>query len=460
MKAVPLDKFRESISLHRKGEIVKIDNVSEIPDINLRRLLEDQGIISIATIPLMREGECIGFVGFDSIKKRHIYTEYEQQLLQVYAQTIVNVKERLQKEQKLISAKEKAEESDRLKTAFLANMSHEIRTPMNGIIGFLDLLKEPDLSEENKADYINIVTQSGRRLLDTINDIIEISKIETGELKVNMSIVNVSELMTYYHGFFRQQTDQKSLNYIISNLLKNAVKFTSEGSVEFGCYLEESEIVFYVKDTGPGIPADQIAVIFDRFVQADLSSSRSHEGSGLGLSIVKAYVEMLNGKIQVKSKTGAGSCFSFSIPYYPSEEEKSVSEKTLPIPETSSVKSTILIAEDDYASFLYLQNLLSGKGVTFLHTTNGADTIKVVRENPDISLILMDLRMPGITGVEATRQIREFNKSIPVIAQTAYALSGDRELAIEAGCNDYIAKPINRSDLQRMVYQYISRKNN
>jgi PAS domain S-box-containing protein len=482
MQAVPLDEFAEIVNMHIKGEIVKIDDVSEIPHNYLRKFLEVQNIKSAVTIPLMREAECIGFVGFDSVKKKHIYTVYEQQLLQVYAQTIVNVKERLEKEQKLISAKEQAEESDRLKSAFLANMSHEIRTPMNGIIGFLDLLKEPDLSEENKADYINIVTQSGHRLLDTINDIIEISKIETGELKINMSVVNISELMAYFHGFFRQQTDQKGLNYIISNklpgdvqsfrtdsmklesiisnLLKNAIKFTSKGSVEFGCYLEESDLTFYVKDTGSGIPADQIDIIFDRFVQADISGTRPHEGSGLGLSIVKAYIEMLNGKIWVKSKAGEGSHFFFSIPYLPSKEEKPVSEIITAVTDEPSIKSTILIAEDDYASYLYMESLLSGKGVTFLHTTNGADTVKVVRENPDISLILMDIRMPGMTGIEATRKIREFNKSITVIAQTAYALDGDRELAIEAGCNDYITKPINRNDLQKMVYQHRSQKKN
>jgi PAS domain S-box-containing protein len=482
MQSISLAGFKEWLDLHKKGEIVKIDDFTDKKWERLRGLMKDPDAKSLLTIPMIHEGEYIGFVGFDSVRHNNLYKGYEQLLLQVYAQTLVNVKERLEKEQKLISAKEKAEESDRLKSAFLANMSHEIRTPMNGIIGFLDLLKEPDLSEENKADYINIVTQSGHRLLDTINDIIEISKIETGELKVNMSAVNISELMAYFHGFFRQQTDQKGLKYIISNklpgdvqsfrtdsmklesiisnLLKNAVKFTSKGSVEFGCYLEESDLTFYVKDTGSGIPADQIDIIFNRFVQADISGTRPHEGSGLGLSIVKAYIEILNGKIWVKSKAGEGSHFFFSIPFLPSKEENPTNEIVPAVTEEPSTRSTILIAEDDYASYLYMESLLSGKGVTFLHTTNGADTIKVVRENPDISLVLMDIRMPGMTGVEATRQIREFNKSIPIIAQTAYALAGDRELAIEAGCSDYITKPINRIDLQKMVYQYRDQNNN
>jgi signal transduction histidine kinase len=276
-------------------------------------------------------------------------------------------------------------------------MSHEIRTPMNGILGFLDLLKEPDLSEENKTAYIRIVTESGHRLLDTINDIIEISKIEAGELKVNMTPVNISELMGYYHGFFRQQTDQKGLVYtisnrlpekihsfktdriklesIITNLIKNAIKFTFTGFVEFGCSLEGDNIVFYIKDTGTGIPADRRNVIFERFVQADISSSRPHEGSGLGLSIVKAYIKLLNGKIWVQSEVGEGSTFTFSIPFYFVNEEKTEHIIITHSHDSHEYKATVLIAEDDYSSYLYLEKLLSVKGIAILHTTNGADTV-------------------------------------------------------------------------------------
>lgn len=239
-------------------------------------------------------------------------------------------------EQELIRAKEKAEESDRLKSAFLANMSHEIRTPMNGILGFLELLRLPDLSEENKSNYLDIVSRSGERLMDTINDIIEISKIEAGEMNVNLSEVNLREFMEYYHAFFMQQTNMKGLRFtlsvdpgpaggmvvtdrvkldsIITNLLKNAIKFTPAGEIEFGCIAAGQEIVFFVRDTGVGIKEERINAIFDRFVQADLSNTRPHEGSGLGLSIVKAYVDMLGGTIDVESEYGKGSLFRFSIP--------------------------------------------------------------------------------------------------------------------------------------------------
>jgi PAS domain S-box-containing protein len=479
LKDVSLDQYTEFVATHRKGDLVQVDNIDDVPDNSLRRLLEEQDVISMLSIPLIREGECLGFVGFDSVLKRHVYNQYEQQLLQVYAQTLVNVMERLEKEQKLITAKEKAEESDRLKSAFLANMSHEIRTPMNGIIGFLNLLKEPDLSSENKAAYINIVTMSGHRLLDTINDIIEISKIETGGMQINMTRVSIAELMGYYSGFFRQQTDQKGLEYslsnqlpaeiqyfqtdrnkldsIISNLIKNAIKFTSSGSVSFGCYLVDTKLVFYVRDTGVGIPEGQIKYIFDRFVQGDNSSSRPHEGSGLGLAIVKAYIELLDGHIKVESVVGKGTTFIFSIPFIQVEAQKSKADH--PVIKEQILKNSIkiLIAEDDYASYLYLQKALSEDGVTFLRTTTGEETVKCVKENPDISVILMDVKMPGMTGLEATKLIREFNKAVPVIAQTAYSMSGDRELALKAGCDDYISKPVPRKEIQNLIYKYTGR---
>jgi len=479
LQNIPIQDFSEVVSVHKQGEMVKVDNVNNLPQGSLRTLMEMQDVVSLLTIPWTKEGECIGFVGFDSVRQKHKYTVYEQQLLQVYAQTLVNAMERLENEEKLIAAKEKAEESDRLKSAFLANMSHEIRTPMSGIIGFLNLLNEPDLSDENKSVYINIVTQSGHRLLDTINDIIEVSKIESGSLQVNMSSVNVSELVGYYNGFFRQLTTQKGLEYIvnnsipsgiryfktdkkkldsiISNLIKNAIKFTPSGFVEFGCRLDYQNLIFYVKDTGVGIPEDRLGSIFERFVQADLSVSRTHEGSGLGLAIVKAYVEMLGGSITVESTVGKGTQFTFLMPYVEDDnntisQEPSVSDKKLLREGTK-----ILIAEDDFASFLYLQKALMGDGVTFIRSTNGEETVEIVKSNSDISVVLMDIKMPGMSGLDATRKIRQFNKSIPIIAQTAYSLSGDRDLAIEAGCNDYISKPINRKELQNLIKKYTGR---
>ncbi len=472
LQHIPFDEFHDWSVSQLRGEIIQIDDVSELQDDDLRKFLEMQYIISMLNIPLIHENNYLGFIGFDCVKEKHIFNDYEKQLLQVYTQTLVNVKNRIEKEQYLIDAKEKAEESARLKSAFLANMSHEIRTPMNGILGFLGLLKEADLTEENKLAYIDIVTKSGNRLLDTINDIIEISKIETGEMQVNISSVNIPELLAYHHGFFKQQTEQKGLIFnlsnnlphgliscmtdriklesIISNLLKNAIKFTSKGNIDLGCYLDGNNIVFYVKDTGIGIPADRVDVIFDRFVQADLSNSRPHEGSGLGLSIVKAYLKMLNGKIWVESEPGKGSLFSFSIPSCAATRiENNV--KVVDIHDVQESGKTILIAEDDYASYLYLERLLAGNDLKIIRTTDGEGTVKAVNENPGISLVIMDIKMPGITGLEATKKIRKFNKTIPIIAQTAYALDGDRDVIIGAGCNDYISKPVKPDELLKMI---------
>jgi CheY-like chemotaxis protein/anti-sigma regulatory factor (Ser/Thr protein kinase) len=253
------------------------------------------------------------------------------------------------------------------------------------------------------------------------------------------------------------RTDRKKLDSIISNLIKNAIKFTPSGKVEFGCQLADGKILFNVNDTGVGIPEGRLQSIFERFVQADLSASRPHEGSGLGLAIVKAYVEMLGGTISVESKMGKGTKFTFSIPYVEDDGDTIIQENPVMEPKSLKAGTKILIAEDDFASYLYIQKALMGDGVTFIRTTNGEDTVDAVKNNSDISAVLMDIKMPGMSGLEATRKIRDFNMSIPIIAQTAYSLSGDRELAIEAGCNDYISKPLNRKELQNLINKYTGR---
>lgn len=376
-------------------------------------------------------------------------------------------------ESELIHARDKAEESNRLKSAFLANMSHEIRTPMNGILGFLDLMKDIDLSDEKRNIYIDIINRSGQRLLDTINDIIEISKIELGQLHVSLGETNTEEILKFQLEFFEQQAKAKNISLsidelltgrksvilsdhhkiegMLTNLIKNALKFTTEGSITFGNFLQNNQLIFYVKDTGMGIPRDKIDKVFERFVQADMNASRPYDGSGLGLSIVKAYADILGGKIWVESQPGAGSIFYFSIPYAPVEGELSNEVSNCP-PDIGFLKGkTILVAEDDDTSYNYLQDILSSEGLTILRSTTGADAVKKVRETESLSLVLMDIMMPVMSGIEATVEIRKFNKNIPVIAQTAFAMAGDRELIISAGCNDYLAKPVRREKLFELI---------
>jgi len=387
-----------------------------------------------------------------------------------------DITEKKRNREELIRAKLKAEESDRLKSAFLANMSHEIRTPMNGILGFINLLDSPDLEKELQKDYIDIVKKSGKRLLDTINDIIEVSKIEQGEIEVNATDSDVEEIMQYQYSFFQLQatekglklkldqhvtgknafirTDAHKLNSILGNLLRNAIKFTPRGSVVFGNYIENGNLVFYVRDTGKGIPSNRLEAIFHRFVHADMSLTRAHEGSGLGLSISKAYTEVLGGKIWVESVVGKGSTFFFTIPY----RQAVVLFDTLNEPSeqhhTAEMK-TILVAEDDDFSFMFFESVLAAHNYCILRAPDGQTAIDLYTQNPEISLILMDIKMPVMDGLTATREIRKTGSMIPVIAQTAYALAGDKEKALEAGCNDYLTKPVRAEDLIKTIEKYL-----
>jgi len=389
-----------------------------------------------------------------------------------------DITERKMAEKALVEAKEKAEESDRLKSVFLANVSHEIRTPMNAILGFLELLKDQNLTSQKKTDYISIVNQSGKRLLNTINDIIEISKIESGQAEVMISEVNVLEVLKFHFDFFRQQcrekglllrlseyitgdrakilTDRHKLDGILTNLINNAIKFTSEGSVEFGNKIDNGNLLFYVRDTGIGIPENRLNAIFDRFVQADVHNTRSHEGSGLGLSIVKAYLEILNGKIWVESEENKGSVFYFRLPYNPIVKEEDSDLNILQRRAEPLSRKTILVAEDNDFNFVLIENILNDDRFYILRAKNGSDVLKYLEKITDISLILIDINMPGMNGYETTRLIREMNTDIPIIVQSAYALGGEREKAFEAGCNDYIVKPINKSELMKLIHIYLN----
>ncbi len=392
---------------------------------------------------------------------------------------VIDITERKRAEKELIKAKEKAEESDRLKSAFLANMSHEIRTPMNGILGFAELLKEPQLSGEEQQKYIKIIEKSGARMLNIINDIVSISKIESGQIEVYNSEVNINEQLEFTFNFFKLEADKKglllNLKYnlptkeaiirsdrektygIITNLVKNAIKYTDTGSIEFGYTLKENFLEFYVKDTGIGIPLDRQKAIFERFVQADTEDKRALQGAGLGLCIAKAYVELLEGEIWVDSIENNGSTFYFTLPYNKISTTITV-ENNNPISNTteeiSSNQIKILIAEDDETSDLLLTTTLKAYSNNILHALNGFEAIKIMKSNPDIDLILMDINMPLLDGYEATRQIREFNKDVIIIAQTAYALKGDREKAMEVGCNNYLPKPIDNTVLGILLKKY------
>ncbi len=405
------------------------------------------------------------------------YTEITGTYIEIDKQKLIlgsirDVSEIVKYQNDLIAAKEKAEESDKLKSAFLMNVSHEIRTPMNGILGFIDLLAQPELSDAEKSGFIDIVNKSGKRLLNTINDIVEISKIEVGDVHLNYEVVDVSEILQFQYNFFKMQamekgvglrireqitgdvaiieTDKHKLDGILMNLIKNAIKFTPEGLIEIGNYIEDDKLFFYVSDSGRGIPEDKVEVIFDRFVQAELGNTRGYEGSGIGLSIVKAYIEAFKGKIEVKSEVGKGSTFLFSIPYVNAGAVLQPDNYL----ETKTQQSTVLIAEDDEVSYYYLENVLSAE-FDLLHAFDGEQAVQLFSERPDVSLVLMDIKMPGeIDGLEATQKIRQMNQQVPIIAQSAFVQEADKNKAFNAGCNDYLTKPYNSGQLISMVKKH------
>ena len=373
----------------------------------------------------------------------------------------------------LEQAMKKAEEGDRLKSAFLSNMSHEIRTPMNGILGFTELLKKPNLTGEKQRQFIDIIEKSGKRMLNTINNIVDISKIESGMMKVYTIDSNINEQLQFAYSFFKPEaekkglqltlrcglpadravikTDNEKLYSVLFNLLKNAIKFTENGLVEFGYDLMESNLSerqqkdyylqFFVKDTGIGISKNQQETIFDRFIQAESGDTRVFEGTGLGLSIAKSYIEMLNGRIWVESDPGKGSIFYFILPFTSvSIDERELKEMVYKKP---IKKLKVLIAEDDVISRELLQMQIEELCKEILYAENGVDAVEICRNNPDIDLVLMDIQMPIMFGYEAATKIRQFNKDVIIIAQTAFGFSTELEKAISAGCNDYVSKPIN-----------------
>jgi signal transduction histidine kinase/ActR/RegA family two-component response regulator len=384
----------------------------------------------------------------------------------------------------LVIARENAEQSDRLKSSFLANMSREILTPMSGLLGFSKLFKKPDLSAKQRQKYAEIIEKSVACMPNIINDIVDISKIEAGLVKADLKDTNINERMEFIYTFFKPlvegkrmqlffrntlpakeaiiKSDSNKIDSILINLLKNAIKFSNEGAIEFGYILRTDSVPvcleFYVKDTGIGIPKDRQKTIMERFIQAGITDTMVQEGAGLGLLITKAYVEMLGGKIWVESEEGEGSIFYFTLPYNTEPEEKNVVREV--VPSESAVKQInnlkILIAEDDKSSKTLISIIVKEYSKEVIEARTGLEAVEVCRKNRDIDLILMDIQMPDLNGHEATRQIRRFNKKVVIIAQTAFGLSGDREKAIEAGCNDYIAKPINKAVLLPLIQKHFN----
>lgn len=385
-------------------------------------------------------------------------------------------------ENELLEAKKRAEESDQLKTEFINNMSHEIRTPMNGILGFSSFLDNDDLSSEKRKQYVKVIQNSGKQLMRIIDDILEISKLGTKQVKAIDEEICLNDLLLEQFSIFditakenkiplylkkgltdeesMVYTDKTKLNKILSNLLENALKFTNEGYIEFGYKLIEDlkhpQLEIFVKDTGIGIQSQNLETIFNRFSQEEKELSRSVGGLGLGLSIAKENAELLGGNITLKSKKGKGSTFCITIPYRPAKpkSKKDISNFGT---EGKQDKYTILIAEDEEINYLYIETLLEhlDSNIKILHAKHGKEAIEICKENSNIDLVLMDLKMPVMTGFKATRLIKGFRPQLPIIAQTAYSTREERHIAISAGCDDFISKPISEKGLRDIVTKYM-----
>lgn len=400
-----------------------------------------------------------------------------QEVVSHYMITLEDITVKKQMLEELVLAKEKAEESDRLKTAFLHNISHEIRTPMNAILGFSEFLADSELPEEKRKQFVEIILRSGHQLLSIINDIISIAIIEAGQEMLYETETNLAEVIQLIYNQFLPQyqyhnielrcdpvlferdyyvvTDKTKLTQILSNLVGNALKFTHQGYVEMGFQAAGESILFYVRDTGIGIPKDAQDEIFKRFRQVRRTDGKIYGGSGLGLSISKAYLDLMGGRIWVESEEGKGSCFYFTIPnrrVASSQQDSTVHEE--PVIQMSR-KKRILVAEDEDSNFALIEEYLTGLNVEIIRASDGEEVIVFAEKYQPIDIILMDIKMPRRDGLEATAVIKKKYPDLPVIAQTAYALDEDRVKILHAGCDGYVSKPLSKDRLMQVLQTYL-----
>lgn len=393
-----------------------------------------------------------------------------------YCGVDTDITERAKMMSELLLAKEKAEESDKLKTAFINNISHEIRTPLNGIVGFGQFLAEEDLSAEQRSHYFKLIQKSSNRLVNTVSDYIDMARIVSGTMEVNYKEFDLLQFMNEISQKTCSLCEEKNIDFkvftpmaldkLILNsdaeiidkvfyiMLENALKFTNHGCISCGFNVMNGFINFYVKDTGKGIAKDKLERIFVMFSQEDTSNTRGYEGSGLGLTIASGLVKLLGGTINVVSEKGVGSTFSFTVPYKSSNVNSNISSVANGS-NTNNLKPLILIVEDDDLNFLYIEAVIKMINCDYLHARNGVEAVEICKQNDQITLVLMDIKMPVMNGVEATQIIHLFRPELPIIATTAYAQTGDEYRFISAGCNGYITKPIKRDKLLELIEKHI-----
>ena len=459
-----------------RNEVGKIQGTGD-----LELFFDLQNIESLLHIPLFSEHTFLGFLGFDTYSRPIHWEPQIVNSLRLSGQILVNALSRKHTEQELNRALLQAKSSDKLKSAFLAGISHEVRTPMNHILGFIDLLSEDDISESDKKEFVGIMKKSGMDLLHLIDDVIELALIDSGQVELRRNPCDLSRFMESVmveaeglKSFLRRTnvqlvltmdkaldnqiilTDEYRLRQILKNLLSNALRYTPDGKVEVGFTLTAHDtIVFHVNDTGIGIQQDKQKVIFERFYRLNNGMMKIYSGAGLGLSISQGLAALFNSNITLHSQVGKGSSFSFSIPLVAYEAPLPVQ----PVDMNGSIMydwsgKTALLVEDDPVNMRFLTVLLLKTNINLLHASDGLEAIDLVKTTP-VDIILMDMRLPVMDGYEATRQIKQLMPAIPVIAQTAHALREDKKNCLEAGCDEYMAKPIDKHRLYAMMARFL-----
>ena len=483
LQHVSLDLIPDWIDKHKKGEIVYVENISTLQNNQIHEILEKQKIKSLLTIPMMNNNTCIGFVGFDFVKEKYQFNQREEMLLTLFAQIIVNCKLRIDLEKNLIIEKQRAETANITKSEFLANMSHEIRTPINAILGFSEALQQQPINAEAKQ-MVQYILNSGSLLMGLLNDILDLSKIEAGQLKIKPQPVDLNQIFNETYLLYKNVLNEKNIDFsieisdrypkivfldeirikqVIFNLFGNAVKFTDKGEIKIKSnFREETEntgtLEFKIVDTGIGIDNSHLEVIFDSFEQSNTHKTRTNNGVGLGLAISKRLIEKMNGKITVSSTIGVGSTFCVSIPniHFSRIQLQNIQvSDTINNNPTTRKTGKVMVVDDVFLNTELICKLLKNTDIEVITANCGEKALELVETiTPD--LILLDMRMPGLTGYEVAKIIKSnpLTSKIPIIAFTASVFSNDKIMQT-GDFEGYLFKPIKRADLMTILNKYL-----
>ena len=491
-----LNTLQDAIFIHdREGNIREVNQEActrldyrkeELLTMKLKDIIEFHEPLSTGDIDkdIHEMGQYKGETDLFTKEKKRIPAEINANSILYHGQPCVlivarDITKRKAYEKDLLVAKNKAEESARLKSAFLANLSHEIRTPLNAIMGFSDLLNMENLNESKKNEFIGTIQESGNKLLSIINDILDVSFIESRQIQVEMQYLSLNSLIQEMEALAKTRiqyagkninvrsyrdipdgkddmvSDPHRIQQVFSKLIDNAVKFTQSGNIELGYqWIAEHKIAFYVSDTGIGVPDDAQKLVFERFRQLDQGTRRKYNGLGLGLSIAKGLVRQLGGDIVFKSKLNEGSKVIFTLPFE-SGGNISAEEEGVHISSLDMADKKILIAEDDIGNFLLVKEFLIETHAQIEHAANGSNALEILKDSAHMDLILMDIKMPVMDGMAALEKIKQRYPTIPVIALTAYAYENDKKRFLEKGFDGYISKPVDRKELIQLIKSHI-----